>query len=250
MSGNVFFWILGSGFLMSAVALIGSATFLLPQRTFERMILPLVALAAGSLIGGAFFHMIPAALSSPHLDDLRVGIWIALGFTVFFALEQFIHHHHCHRQNANCQKPLAYLILIGDGLHNLLGGLAVAGAFLVDIRLGIAAWLAAAAHEVPQELGDFGALVHGGWSKKKALLWNFISALMFPVGGLITCAVSSHINTDFLIAFAAGNFIYIGASDLVPEVNKARTISKNIIHFTAFTVGLAFLLAIRLLFKH
>ncbi len=250
MNAQTFIWILGSGFLMSAIALIGSATFLLPQKIFERMILPLVALAAGSLIGGAFFHMIPAALSSPHLDDLRVGIWIALGFTVFFALEQFIHHHHCHRQNANCQKPLAYLILIGDGLHNLLGGLAVAGAFLVDIRLGIAAWLAAAAHEVPQELGDFGALVHSGWSKKKALLWNFISATMFPVGGLITWAVSSHINTDFLIAFAAGNFIYIGASDLIPEVNKARTIPQSIIHFTAFTAGLLFLLVIRLLFKH
>ncbi len=214
------------------------------------MILPLVALAAGSLIGGAFFHMIPAALSSPYLDDLWVGIWIALGFTVFFALEQFIHHHHCHRQNANCQKPLAYLILIGDGLHNLLGGLAVAGAFLVDIRLGIATWLAAAAHEIPQELGDFGALVYSGWSKKKALFWNLISGLMFPVGGLITYAVSSHINTDFLIAFAAGNFIYIGASDLVPEVNKARTIFQSIIHFTAFTAGLVFLLAIRFLFKH
>lgn len=214
------------------------------------MILPLVALAAGSLIGGAFFHMIPAALSNRHLDELQVGIWIALGFTLFFALEQFIHHHHCHQQNSNCQKPLAYLILIGDGLHNFLGGLAVAGAFLVDIRLGVAAWIAAAAHEVPQELGDFGALVHSGWSKKRALLWNFISGLMFPVGGLITFAVSSHIHTDFLIAFAAGNFIYIGASDLVPEVNKARTISKNIVHFTAFAIGMLFLLLIRLFFKH
>lgn len=235
---------------MSAIALVGSITFLLPQRIFERMLLPLVALAAGSLIGGAFFHMIPAALSSPHLDDLQVGIWIALGFTVFFALEQFIHHHHCHRQNANCQKPLAYLILIGDGFHNLLGGLAVAGAFLVDIRLGIATWLAAAAHEIPQELGDFGALVYSGWSKKKSLFWNFISALMFPIGGLITYAISSYINTDFLIAFAAGNFIYIGASDLVPEVNKARTVLKNIVHFTAFTTGMLILLAIRLLFEH
>ena len=250
MNGNAFLWILGSGLLMSAIALTGSITFLFKQKTFERMILPLVALAAGSLIGGAFFHMIPAALSNRHLNELQVGIWIAVGFTLFFALEQFIHHHHCHRQNSNCQKPLAYLILIGDGLHNFLGGLAVAGAFLVDIRLGIAAWLAAAAHEVPQELGDFGALVHSGWSKKKALLWNCISALMFPVGGLITCAVSSHINTDFLIAFAAGNFIYIGASDLIPEVNKARTIPQSIIHFTAFTAGLLFLLGIRIWLGH
>ena len=250
MNAQTFIWILGSGLLMSVISLVGSATFLLPQKTFERMILPLVALAAGSLIGGAFFHMIPAALSSHHLNEIQVGIWIALGFTVFFALEQFIHHHHCHRQSATCEKPLAYLILIGDGLHNFLGGLAIAGVFLVDIRLGIAAWLAAAAHEVPQELGDFGALVYSGWSKKRALFWNLISALTFPAGALITCAVSSHMNTDFLIAFAAGNFIYIGASDLVPEVNKARTISQSIVHFTAFTAGLLFLLVIRFLFKH
>jgi len=249
MNLETFLWILGSGLLMSVVALIGSVTFLFKPTTFDRMVLPLVALAAGSLIGGAFFHMIPAALSSPHLADLQVGIWLALGFTVFFALEQFIHHHHCHRQTSDCQKPLAYLILAGDSLHNFLGGLAVAGTFLVDIRLGIATWLAAAAHEIPQELGDFGALVHGGWSKKKALFWNFISALLFPVGALIACGVSFHINTDFLIAFAAGNFIYIGASDLVPEVNKARTALKNIVHFTAFSAGMLLLLAIRILLK-
>lgn len=250
MSSETFFWILGSGLLMSGIALIGSVTFLLKQATFDRIILPLVALAAGSLIGGAFFHMLPAALSSPHLNELRIGIWLASGFTVFFALEQFIHHHHCHRQTSDCQKPLGYLLLIGDGLHNLLGGLAVAGTFLVDIRLGIATWIAAAAHEIPQELGDFGALVYSGWSKKKALLWNFISALMFPIGALIAYAVSFHFNTDFLIAFAAGNFIYIGASDLVPEVNKARTASKNVLHFTAFASGMVFLLLIRLAFAH
>lgn len=250
MIHETFLWIVGSGLLMSVIALIGSVTFLFKQKTFDSMILPLVALAAGSLIGGAFFHMLPAAISSPSLKAIQVFVWAAAGFTVFFALEQFIHHHHCHRPSATCQKPLAYLILAGDGLHNLLGGLAVAGTFLVDIRLGIATWLAAAAHEVPQELGDFGALVYSGWSKKKALFWNFISALMFPLGAVLTYAVSFHMNTDFLIAFAAGNFIYIGASDLVPEVNKARTVLQNVVHFTAFAAGMIFLLLIRLLFGH
>lgn len=249
MNAEIFYWILGSGFLMSAIALIGSVTFLLKQKILDVLILPLVALAAGSLIGGAFFHMLPATLASSYLNSLQVFIWVAFGFTVFFALEQFIHHHHCHRPSATCQKPLAYLILIGDGLHNFLGGLAVAGTFLVDIRLGIATWLAAAAHEIPQELGDFGALVYSGWNKKKALFWNFISALMFPIGAMLAYMVSFHINTDFLIAFAAGNFLYIGASDLVPEVNKARTVAQNIIHFTAFTAGMIFLLLIRFLFE-
>lgn len=159
---ETFFWILGSGFLMSAIALVGVVTLCFDEKHFERIILPLVALAAGSLIGGAFFHMIPAALTSRFLSPLGVMGWLAGGFVLFFALEQFLHHHHCHHESADCTKPLAYLILIGDGLHNFLGGLAVAGTFIVDIRLGIATWLAAAAHEVPQELGDFGALVYSG----------------------------------------------------------------------------------------
>ena len=152
---------------MSAIALVGGLTLLLPPAVQQRAVLPLVAFAAGSLVGGAFFHMIPAALrASSSMDTL---LWVAIGFTIFFALEQFLHMHHCHRASADCRRPLTYLILLGDGLHNFLGGLSIAGVLLMDIRLGVAAWLAAAAHEVPQELGDFGVLVHGGWDKKTAL---------------------------------------------------------------------------------
>jgi zinc and cadmium transporter len=246
---NTFAWILGSGLLMSAIALVGSATLLFSKETLARAILPLVALAAGSLIGGAFFHMIPAALASAHHTDLSVLCWTAAGFTAFLALEQFIHHHHCHHETADCKRPMTYLILIGDGFHNFLGGLAVAGTFLVDLRLGIATWLAAAAHEIPQELGDFAALVYGGWTTRRALLANLLSALMFPIGALLTYVVSLQWNTDFLIAFGAGNFLYIGASDLVPEVNKSRTAMGNLMHFAAFAAGLGLLLAIRVLLE-
>ena len=230
---------------MSAIALVGSATLLFKRDVLARLTLPLVALAAGSLIGGALFHMIPAALSSRPGSDLSVFGWTAAGFTAFLALEQFIHHHHCHYPAAGCKQPLTYLILIGDGLHNFLGGLAVAGTFLVDIRLGVTTWIAAAAHEIPQELGDFGALVHGGWATRRALAANFVSALMFPAGAVLTYALAFHMSTDFLIAFGAGNFLYIGASDLVPEVNKSRTAADNVKHFAAFAIGLGTLLAIR-----
>jgi zinc and cadmium transporter len=246
---STFSWIIGSGLLMSAIALVGSATLLFTRKALARLILPLVALAAGSLIGGAFFHMIPAALASTQHTELSVLGWTAAGFTAFLALEQFIHHHHCHHATADCKQPLTYLVLIGDGLHNFLGGLAIAGTFLVDIRLGIATWLAAAAHEIPQELGDFGALVHGGWTPSRALLANFLSALLFPIGALLTYAVSFHMNTDVLIAFGAGNFLYIGASDLVPEVNKSRTAADNLKHFAAFAAGLGILWAIRVLLE-
>jgi len=238
-----FVWILGCGLLMSVIAMVGSVTLLLRPGAFQRILLPLVAVAAGSLVGGALFHMIPAALRV--LVPIDALLWVALGFVLFFGLEQFLHMHHCHRASADCRQPLTYLILIGDGLHNFLGGLSIAGVFLMDIRLGIAAWLAAAAHEVPQELGDFGVLVHGGWDKKSALLFNFLSALTFPAGALLTYAVSFHLDVRFLVPLAAGNFLYIGASDLVPEVNKAHSLPANLLHFGAFVTGMALLYALR-----
>jgi zinc and cadmium transporter len=230
---------------MSAIALVGSVTLLLRRETLERILKPLVAFAAGSLLGGAFFHMLPAA-TEDGLPAADASLWMMLGFTMFLALEQFLHWHHCHRASAECKKPLTYLILAGDGLHNFLGGLGVAGVFLLDLRLGAGAWLAAAAHEVPQELGDFGVLVHGGWKKGQALVLNLISGLTFLLGGLVAYAASATIDVTALVPFAAGNFIYIGASDLVPEVNKHHSVSVNLVNFLCFVAGLALLWAIRL----
>jgi zinc and cadmium transporter len=243
---NVFFWILGSGLLMSAIALIGSVTLLLKPATLERIILPLVATAAGALIGGAFLHMIPAGLAE-YGDTTGFYLWILGGFTSFFALEQLLHWHHCHRASADCKKPLTYLILIGDGLHNFIGGLAIAGTFLIDVRLGIMSWLAAAAHEIPQELGDFGVLIHGGWEKRKALIFNVLSGLTFLAGGLIAYFASFEFDISFLVPFAAGNFIYIGASDLIPEINRHSEVRRNYIHFISFIVGLLLMAALKLL---
>jgi zinc and cadmium transporter len=237
-------WIIGSGLLMSAIALVGSVTLLLKEQTLRRILLPLVAFAAGSLLGGAFFHMIPAGLAA-GIGDMAVNVLVLSGFAVFFAIEQFLHWHHCHRPTSEAKKPLTYLILIGDGLHNLLGGLAVAGTFLIDIRLGIITWLAAAAHEVPQELGDFGVLVHGGWEKRKALFFNLLSALTFLLGGLAAYVVSFRFDVSFLVPFAAGNFLYIGASDLIPEVKKHENLKANVVHFLAFAAGIALMWVVK-----
>jgi zinc and cadmium transporter len=247
-SMSTLLWLVVTGLLMSALALVGSVTLLLKAATVERLLLPLVALAAGSMLGGALFHMIPAALVS--MPVTQASIYVALGFLMFFGLEQFLHWHHCHRASAACRKPLTYLILLGDGLHNFLGGLSIAGVFLVDVRAGLAAWLAAAAHEVPQELGDFAALVHGGWTKKSALLFNLLSGLTFPVGALLAYAASSRFDVSWLVPLAAGNFIYIGASDLVPEVNKQHSLVSSVIHFAAFASGLALMLGLHFWADH
>ena len=236
-------WILVGGVAMSAIALVGAVTLVLPERHLRRVILPLVGLSAGSLLGGAFFHMIPTALAR-STDSVGTLVWVVVGFCAFLALEQFLHWHHCHRNRDDCREPMGYLILIGDGLHNFLGGLAVAGAFLVDIRVGITTWLAAAAHEVPQELGDFGVLVHAGWDRRKALLYNVLSALTFLVGGIVAYAASSRIDVSFLLPLAAGNFVYIAASDLVPQLNKERGFTRGALHFVSVLAGAGLLLAI------
>jgi zinc and cadmium transporter len=240
-------WIIGSSLVMSAIALVGSITLILKAETLDRLILPLVSFAAGSLIGGAFFHMIPAGIAEMG-NTTAFYCWILAGFTVFLTLEQLLHWHHCHRASTECKQPLTYLILIGDGLHNFIGGLAIAGIFLIDIKLGIMAWLAAAAHEIPQELGDFGVLIHGGWSKGKALVFNVLSALTFLLGGIVAYVTASNINVAFLIPFAAGNFLYIGASDLVPEVSKHDDLKTNAINLMAFIAGIGLMLIVKVAF--
>lgn len=238
---EAFFYILTGGILMSAIALVGGVMVFVKESILQKLMFPLVALAAGSLLGGAFFFMLPAALETRESSS-TVFLWLLLGFTVFFALEQFLHWHHGHKAGADCRKPLTFLILIGDGLHNFLGGFAIAGVFLIDIHLGMMAWLAAAAHEIPQEMGDFGVLVYGGWSKKKALIFNFISASTFLWGGLLAYGISQKMDVAFLIPFAAGNFIYIGASDLIPELKGHQDWKTNLLHFLFFLGGLGLIL--------
>jgi len=244
---NTFLWIFFSGILMSAIALVGSLTLVLREVTLRKLLLPLVALAAGTLLGGALFHLIPASVDKLG-NHLSIYIWILLGFAIFLGLEQFLHWHHCHRAPSE-HRPLTYLILIADALHNFIGGLAVAGAFLIDIRVGIGAWIAAAAHEIPQELGDFGILIHGGWKKGRALLYNFLSALTFLVGGIVAYGASFTFDVTFLLPFAAGNFIYIAAADLIPEIKHEESAALNVIHFLSFLVGIALLLVVRFVFE-
>lgn len=233
-------WIILGGLLMSAIALVGSLTIVLRPATLEHLILPLVSLAAGTLLGGAVFHMFPIGFAA--LSPIEGGVWLLAGFASFLALEQFLHWHHCHRASAVCRKPMTYLILLGDALHNFLGGLSVAGTFLVDPRAGVMAWIAAAAHEIPQELGDFGVLIHGGWNRRHALMWNFLSGLTFLVGALTAYGISLRFDVAGLILLGAGNFIYIGASDLVPEIKAHPEIGRAAMHFLCFAAGVLFML--------
>jgi zinc and cadmium transporter len=240
-------YLVAGSLIMSAIALVGSVTLLLPPAALERALGVLVSLAAGTLLGGAFFHLIPAAAS---VDARAAGAWILAGFTMFLLLEQGLHWHHCRRAAAQRRAPMTILILVGDALHNFLGGLGVASTFLVNAEAGVSAWLAAAAHEVPQELGDFGVLVRGGWGRRSALTWNFASGLTFLAGALVAYVSSLRFDVTPLVLFGAGNFIYIGASDLVPEFKAQVSLRDNVESLSAFTLGLAGMWALAVCLVH
>jgi zinc and cadmium transporter len=239
-------WILAGGFAMSAIALVGGLTTLLRPSTLERLLLPMVALAAGTLLGGAVFHMIPNA--APGMPGTRAALWALGGFVAFLLLEQLLGWHHAHGGGSedDRRRPMGWLILVGDGVHNFIGGIGVASVFLVDPRAGMLAWLAAAAHEIPQELGDFGVLVHAGWPKRRALLANLVSALSFPLGALVAWSAARQFELDVagLALFAAGNFIYIAASDLVPEIKRDLAPARAALHLGCLLLGLALMYAV------
>jgi zinc and cadmium transporter len=230
-------WIIIGGLLMSTIALVGGLTTLLRPEMLDKLLLPFVSLAAGTLLGGAFFHMIPEATAA--LSPLEAGMWLVGGFTTFLGLEQFLHWHQTHRGPANAKQPVTHLILIGDAIHNFIGGLAISSTFIMNPQSGVAAWIAGAMHEIPQELGDFGILVHGGYPPRQALLWNTISALTFPLGALLAYLAAQQLEVSGLVLFGAGNFIYIAASDLVPEIKAHKSFRAAATHFGFFAIGIA-----------
>ena len=234
-------WITVAGVAMSALALSGSLTLLIPEKRFDQFVPPLVALAAGTLIGAALLHLLPEAVGAMG-NELPVYLLLVAGFLTFFVLEQFLHWHHCHQDVAG-HDPLGYLILVADGVHNLMGGLAVGGAFLVYIRVGIVSWVVTAAHEVPQELGDFGILVNAGWSRGRALLLNVMSALTFLIGGWGAYLLGRQVEVTWLLAFAAGNFLYIAAADLLPEIASYPEAGRKLRLSGSFLAGIAILTA-------
>jgi zinc and cadmium transporter len=246
---TILLWIIASCVGMSLIALVGLVTLALNEEQLDKVLLPLVALSAGSLLAGSILHLIPEVVARRGAQ-LDVFLWVLVGFALFFLMEQFLNWHHHHAVPSRHKKPVTYLILVADGLHNFIGGLAIASSFLVSVEVGIVTWIAAAAHEVPQELGDFGILVHGGWKRPRALVLNLFSALMIVPGGLLAYFVAAGgIDTTFLLSFAAGNFIYISASDLIPEVKHETRLATNMIHFGAFVCGILLIWLTRLVFE-
>jgi zinc and cadmium transporter len=240
-------WILASCVAMSAIAWIGLLTLTLDELRLKKLLLPMVAFSAGSLLAGAVLHLLPEAVAMRG-GDLAPYLPILVGFALFFLMEQFLAWHQGHSASAAARQPVTYLILLANGLHNFIGGLAIAASFIVSTEVGVVTWIAAAAHELPQELGDFAILIRGGWGKTHALVANFLSASTIVPGGLVAYYASDTFDITLLLSFAAGNFIYIAASDLIPEVKHDRIFRNNVVHFGSFVAGILLIVATRALF--
>jgi zinc and cadmium transporter len=240
-------WTAICGIGVALVSLSGAVTLFLGEDRLKAVLLPLVAFSAGSLIGSALFNMLPAV--EARMEHARTAhAWMAGGFVLFFAFEQLVHWHHSKQGSADHHHPMTLLVLLGDGLHKLVGGVAVGAAFSISPSVGLTTFIAEIAHEIPHELGDFGALVHCGLPPARALLWNFLSALPFLVGGIAATwiATTIHISLAPLLAVAAGNFFYLGSVDLLPELNRRSPIGARIGHVFCFLLGLCGIFALSL----
>jgi zinc and cadmium transporter len=226
--------------LVSLVSLIGIFTLGLKRNLLKRILFLLVSFSVGSLLGGAFIHLIPESFEN-YGFGLTVPLLILLGFIVFFVMEKFIHWRHCHTLTSSTHKhPVGLMNLVGDGLHNFTDGVLIAASFMVDTSLGVATTVAVLMHEIPQEIGDFGILLHAGYSRFKAILFNLLSGLVAILGVVVVWLVGTSVEgfAMWIVPITAGGFIYIAGSDLVPELHKECAPRRSFLQFVAIVLGI------------
>lgn len=234
----VFFEIVAAVLVVSAASLVG-VPFFLGRKPSERHFFLLVSFAAGTLLGAAFLDLLPEAMAAGGVQPALVAA--LAGLLVFFILEKVVlwHHHHGHGHAG--EKPIGYLSLAGDALHNFFDGTAIAAAFLVSPPLGVATTIAVLLHEIPQELGDFSLLIYSGFSTRQAILFNLLSAFTALVGALVFYFAAGFLQgfEALGLAFTAGMFIYIATADLVPELHKERDSARSLQQFSLIIAGIA-----------
>lgn len=243
-----FLWSVIASIVVSLISLIGILFLLVNEKTLNNILFILIGFATGGLLGGAFFHLLPEALEKSSNSTLTF-LYVILGFIIFFILERYIHWRHCHKEGKCDVHVVSYLSLIGDSVHNLIDGMIIATSFQVNINFGLITTLAIILHEIPQEIGDFGVLVYGGFSKLKALFYNFLSALTAIIGVFIGYFLTTSIGnfSSVLLPIAAGGFIYIAASDLVPELHKEPELKKSTLAIITFIFGILLMYALKLI---
>ena len=248
----------GAVCIVSLVSFAGILTVGFRESALKRTVFVLVGLATGALFGDALIHLIPEALES-DLGEVGTGVAVMAGLLLFFALEKFLYWHHCHGEHEESEDTLqshdhapthlGALILSADFIHNAVDGIVIWASFLVSTEVGIATTMAVVLHEIPQEIADFGLLIHAGLSRGKALLWNFFSALSAFLGVGIVWLLGSWVENlvPLAAAFTAGAFIYIAGSDLVPELHKTEGWKRTLVQVLAVALGFGLMLVLALL---
>ena len=248
---------LTSTLVVSLLSLGGIFALSLRERTLHRILFVLVAFSAGSILGAAYFDLLPEALEL--VEESSVFVYITLGFVLFFFLERFIYWYRGHGHEADISdqiaekaatKRFAYLNLVGDGIHNFIDGMVIAVSYLIGFPVGLATTIAVIFHELPQEIGDYGILVYAGFKRNRALLLNFVVALAVVVGGVFAAFFIETVQalTGLLIALSAGGFIYLAASELVPELHKERDFKRSVVQFAIFMLGIVLIWSLGVIF--
>lgn len=241
---NTFIIIITATFAVSLGAFIGIFTLAIKEKILNKVLLLIVSLSAGVLMGDVFIHLLPEA--SEKFGNGDVYMFVLLSFIIFFLVEKILHWRHCH--NGECKvHTFGYMSLFGDSVHNFLDGLIIAGTFLADVKLGIITTIAVALHEIPQEISDFGVLIYSGFKKRTAIIANFAVALTVVLGGIVGYLISFNTDklTPYFLALASGGFIYIAASDLLPEIRKETNLKKSVISFGLFLIGIILMYLIK-----
>lgn len=230
--------------VVSLISFIGVFTFPINEKKLRDILLYFVSFSVGALLGDVFIHLLPDVVEKNGFT-LYISAYVILGIITSFVIEKILHWRH--RQNAKTSKshrPFAVMNLFGDAVHNFIDGLIIGASYVAGFAVGIASTIAVVLHEIPQEIGDYGVLLHGGFTKNRALFFNFLTALTAVIGAIFSLMLNAKTNnmTTFLLPFAAGNFIYIAGSDLIPELHKEVSLKKNTYQFVALLFGVMVML--------
>ena len=244
---QIYWYTFGGIFLISLVSFVGVFFLFLSHERMNRLIMLLVSFSAGTMLGDAAIHLLPEMTILTE-NSITGWYWFLIGILIFFVLEKIVHWHHCHNdEECEHRKTFGVMNLVGDGMHNFIDGAVLAGAFLTNFALGFATLIAIIAHEIPQEIGDFGVLLHAGYERKKALLFNFLSALLAFLGAFMTFALYNRIDnlSSYLLPLTAGGFVYIATGDLLPELKKDTALHKSALQLAGILAGIGLMILLK-----
>jgi len=232
--------------IVSLISFIGVFTLSLKEEVLRKYIFMFISIAVGALLGDALIHLIPEAFADSS-NEIVTSVLIVVGILFFFILEKFLHwHHHGEDMEDNVIHPVGKLVLFSDGIHNFMDGVIIAASFLVSTPVGVATSVAVILHEIPQEIGDFAVLLHSGYTKRRALWLNFLSALTAVLGAIVLFAIGNmaELSSSWFLPIAAGGFIYIAMADLIPELHKTKEVKYSVMQIVGVCIGVVAMVAL------